>query len=118
VIDGKNLKMKIVVKKDEVDPVRNVQGNPYILKKETQTNLIVANGETIVISGLSKQRNADTDTGIPALKDVPVLGWLFKSEGKSDQMQEVLIFITPTILPPQVNAAAGEVRDKAGTAGQ
>lgn len=117
VIDGKNLKMKIVVKKDEVDPVRNVQGNPYILKKETQTNLIVADGETIVISGLSKQRNADTDKGVPGLKDIPVLGWFFKNEGKSDQMQEVLIFITPTILPPQVTAAAGEGADKAGTAG-
>ena len=69
------------------------------------------------ISGLSKQRNADTDKGVPGLKDIPVLGWFFKNEGKSDQMQEVLIFITPTILPPQVTAAAGEGADKAGTAG-
>ncbi len=106
VIDGKNLKMKIMVKKDEVDLSRQVQGNPVIVKKQTETTLIVADGETIVISGLSKQTNTQTTTGIPALKDVPGLGWLFKGEAKEDQMEEVLIFITPRILPPQIASAA------------
>jgi len=105
VIDGKNLKMKILVKKDEVDTSRQVAGNPFIIKKQTETTLICQDGETIVISGLSKQRNTNTESGVPWLKDVPVLGWLFKGEQKADQMQEVLIFITPTILPPQVAKA-------------
>ena len=43
---------------------------------------------------------------VPGLKDITVLGWLFKGEGKSELMEEVLIFITPTILPPQVATAA------------
>jgi len=47
VVDEKNLKMKVVVKKDEVDTSRNVDGNPYIIKKQTETNLIVQDGETI-----------------------------------------------------------------------
>jgi type IV pilus assembly protein PilQ len=57
VIDGKNLKMKILVKKDEVDEreTNKVQGNPRIIKKQTDTSLIVRDGETIVISGLTKQ---------------------------------------------------------------
>ena len=101
VIDGKNLKMKIVVKKNEVDPSRNVDGNPYIIKKQTETNLIAQDGETIVISGLTKQKKLDGTSGIPWLKDIPVLGWLFKGEGKSESMEEVLIFITPTIIKPQ-----------------
>ena len=101
VIDGKNLKMKIVVKKNEVDPSRNVDGNPYIIKKQTETNLIAQDGETIVISGLTKQKRLDGTSGIPWLKDIPVLGWLFKGEGKSESMEEVLIFITPTIIKPQ-----------------
>ena len=98
VIDGVNLKMKINVKKDEVNPARNVQGNPGIFKKETDTTLIVKDGETIVISGLTKQKNQDTVSGIPGMKDVPVLGWLFKGNYKSQDMEEVLIFITPHIL--------------------
>ncbi len=99
VIDGKNLKMTISVKKDEVDMSRKSSlGDPYIIKKKTETVLIVRDGETIVISGLTKQRQIDGDAGWPMFKDVPVLGYLFKSESKSDAMEEVLIFITPTIL--------------------
>ena len=108
VIDGENLKMKVVVKKNEIDTSLNVLGNPGILKKETSTNLIVKNGETIVISGLTKQTRQEGESGLPGLKDVTVLGWLFKSQSKSDVMEEVLIFITPTILPIRTAAAVSE----------
>jgi type IV pilus assembly protein PilQ len=108
VIDGDNLKMKINVKKDEVDLTRTVDGNPFIIKKETDTSLIVKNGETIVISGLSKQRTTEKNNGIPLLKEVPYLGYLFKGEGKGESMEEVLIFITPHILKADV------VEDTAG----
>jgi type IV pilus assembly protein PilQ len=108
VIDGKNLKMKVVVKKDEVDITRNVQGNPFIYKKETSTSLIVQDGETIVISGLTKQKKQDAQTGVPWLQDIPVLGWLFKATDKSKTMEEVLIFITPTILPPVQDVSSSE----------
>ncbi|PIP08568.1 MAG: hypothetical protein COX51_03865 [Syntrophobacteraceae bacterium CG23_combo_of_CG06-09_8_20_14_all_50_8] len=112
VIDGKNLKMKILVQKDKVDLSRTVQGNPFIIKKQTETTLIVEDGETIVISGLSKQTNSNLTSGIPWLKDIPGLGWLFKGEGKGDKMEEVLVFITPTILPPRKIAATFEGQDK------
>jgi type IV pilus assembly protein PilQ len=107
VIDGKHLKMKIKVKKDEVDTTRTVQGNPFIIKKQTETSLIVQDAETIVISGLTKQQTQTNSTGLPGMKDIPGLGYLFKAEGKSDTMEEVLIFITPYVLKPQVaNQAA------------
>ncbi len=114
VIDGKNLKMKILVKKDEVDEsdAHKVQGNPRIIKKQTETSLIVRDGETIVISGLTKQKRTDTGSGIPLFKDIPVLGWLFKGEGKSESMEEVLIFITPTVLPVQTAAVLPEKPEK------
>jgi type IV pilus assembly protein PilQ len=99
VIDEKTLSMKILVQKDEVDPIRNVDGNPYIIKKKTETNLNVRSGETIVISGLTKQRTLGGDTGVPGLKNIPVLGWLFKNDDTQEKMEEVLIFITPKILP-------------------
>ena len=100
VIDGKNLKMTILVKKDEVDTTRKSSlGDPYIIRKETQTVLIVKDGETIVISGMTKQRLADGDAGLPWLKDIPLFGYLVKSDSKSEAMEEVLIFITPHILP-------------------
>jgi len=101
VIDGKNMKMKIKVVKDELDftHAATMLGNPIIIKKLTETSLIVKDGETIVISGLTKETRGDGDAGVPWLKDVPVLGWVFKADNKNEAMEEVLIFITPHILP-------------------
>lgn len=101
VIDDDTLKMKIVIKKDELDRTVDVRGNPGIIKKETNTTLIVNDGETIVISGLSKIQEQERDAGVPALKDIPGLGWLFKRQGRSHSMEEVLIFITPRIFKPR-----------------
>jgi type IV pilus assembly protein PilQ len=100
VIDETYIKMQIRVKKDEVDfsDQLKVDGNPTILKKETSTSLVVRNNETIVISGLTKQTLTDSTTGVPGLADVPGLGWLFKGNNKSDEMEEILIFVTPSIL--------------------
>ncbi|MDI6727051.1 MAG: secretin N-terminal domain-containing protein, partial [Smithellaceae bacterium] len=99
-IDDQSMKMKIVVKKDEVDSSRTVDKNPFIVKKHTVTNLIVRDGETIVIAGLTKQRKAEDNTGIPWFKNIPGLGWLFKAEAKDDLMEETMIFITPSIIRP------------------
>ena len=101
IIDSNTLKMNITIKKDEVSSTVDRFGNPYIYKKLTNTSLIVRDGETIVISGLSKQDTTGGDTGIPGLKDIPILGWLFKSDSRSSNMEEVLIFITPNILKQQ-----------------
>jgi len=115
VIDGKNLKMTIVVKKDELDfsKASSMGGNPIIIKKKTETVLIVRDGETIVISGLTKNTKSDGDRGWPLLKEIPVLGWVFKADSKSDAMEEVLIFITPTILQvPGVDNKLSAIQDK------
>jgi len=98
IIDDEHMKMQIRVKKDEVDFSREVRGNPLIRIKETETNLVVRDGETIVISGLSKQTVSDSVQGIPGLKELPGLGWFFKGKQEKEDMEEFLIFITPTIL--------------------
>ena len=113
VIDGKNLKMKIKVKKDEVDTTRTVQGNPYNIKKQTESSLIVQDGETIVISGLTKQTTTLSNTGIPGMKDIPGLGWLFGTDSSDKLFQEVLVFITPHILKTQVAGETPETKKPA-----
>jgi type IV pilus assembly protein PilQ len=107
VIDDKNLKLKVLVKKDEVDLTRTVEGNPFIIKKQTETTLIVQDGETIVISGLTKDRKTTSREGIPGLHDVEGLGWLFGRDAKGSKLEEVLIFITPTVLPYRELAEQG-----------
>jgi type IV pilus assembly protein PilQ len=95
------------VNKDEVDFSRTVLGNPTIITKKAETNVIQADGQTLVIGGLGKETDSKDRSGTPGLLDVPVLGWLFKKEGKSNEKEELLIFITPTILNPQASGAAG-----------
>jgi type IV pilus assembly protein PilQ len=98
IIDDEFIKLSVLVQKDEVDSSRTVSGNPYILKKKTETTLIARNGETVVISGLSKLKNQLNESGVPGLMDVPGLGWLAKSQSKDDLKDEFMIFITPTVL--------------------
>lgn len=100
VVDGTNLRMRIVVKDDQVDESQAnwVQGNPPIYKRETRSTLVVEDGDTIVISGLTRDTMSDGESGVPFLRDIPALGWAFKSKSAGLKREEVLIFITPTIL--------------------
>jgi len=74
-------------------------GNPPpINNKEATTELVVKNGETTVIGGIYVDSETDGDTGVPFLSDIPLLGWLFKSNTKNKVKNELLIFITPKIV--------------------
>ena len=98
VIDKNFLKLKILTNKDELDFSRTVAGNPTIITKKAETNVMLYNGQTTVIGGLSKETASESEAGVPFLKDIPGLGWLFRSRGSLNRMEEVLIFITPYIL--------------------
>jgi type IV pilus assembly protein PilQ len=100
VIDDKTLKMYINVNKDEADFVNEVQGQPTILTKKAETNVIQFDGQTIVIGGLNKETTSDGRTGVPFFEDIPGLGYLFKKKSSSSDLEELLIFITPHILQP------------------
>lgn len=71
---------------------------PPINKKEATTELVVKNGETTVIGGIYVDSETEGDTGVPYLSDIPLLGWLFKSNSKNKTKNELLIFITPKIM--------------------
>lgn len=94
----RRIAMKIVAKKDAPDWSRTVQGAPAIDKKETGTELLVNDGETIVIGGIIIREESLSKKGVPGLSKIPVLGWLFKSQSKIEQKRELLIFVTPTIV--------------------
>lgn len=104
VISSRLIKLDIEAKKDEVDLTRTVLGNPFIIKKLATTKLIVENGSTVVIAGLSKDRNSAGHIGVPWLKDLPFLGYLFRTDSRSNEFEELLIFITPKILTGNASA--------------
>ncbi len=100
IINEKALKLKIVTHKDELDFSQEVgtSKNPTILTKKAETNVVLFNGQTTVIGGLSKQSELKSEAGVPVLKDIPLLGRLFRRDSSSRNMDELLIFITPYIL--------------------
>ena len=76
----------------------NAPSNIRILKKSIQTKLLVKNGDTIVIGGIYTEFDGVGEDGIPGLRRIPLLGWLFKAQTKSINKTELLIFLTPTVL--------------------
>ena len=98
VIDNETVKMDIFVTKDDVDFTQAVGFNPSIITKRAQTGVILFNGQTTVIGGLSKELTSQDEYGVPYLKDVPGLGRLFKGNNKDNGLDELLIFVTPHVL--------------------
>jgi type IV pilus assembly protein PilQ len=73
-------------------------GDPIISTNEADTELLVDDGETIVIGGVVKNDIKLTESGFPILKEIPMIGWLFKTRSETNSKQELLIFITPKIV--------------------
>ncbi len=87
------------IKKEELDPtLPSIEGVPGTDKKEAKTNVIVKDGETIVIGGIYKVNKSDSETGVPGLMKIPILGWLFKNYKENVTTSELLMFITPRIV--------------------
>jgi type IV pilus assembly protein PilQ len=107
VIDGQTMKLYVKVHKDEPDFSNTVLGNPTIITKNAETNVIQFDGQTLVIGGLNISKSTRSGTGTPFLADIPGLGYLFKRKSRSNEWQDLLIFITPRILKPRT-VASGE----------
>ena len=71
---------------------------PPINKMEIVTKLLVADGDIVVIGGIKKNVQANSKNQVPAIGNMPVIGNLFKNKGKSDELDELLVFIAPRVL--------------------
>jgi len=90
--------MALTITKDRPDFTRQVLGTPPLEKREIQTNVLVNNGETVVLGGILEDEKAQNQEKIPVLGDIPYLGFLFKQELNKNLSSELLFFITPRIL--------------------
>ena len=74
------------------------KGQVVISTQEAKTKVVVADGETVVIGGLTRNENTESESGIPFLKDIPLLGNLFKYSRKAVTKKDLIIFVTPRII--------------------
>ncbi|ODT43706.1 MAG: hypothetical protein ABS70_07345 [Nitrospira sp. SCN 59-13] len=94
---GKQILMKVRATRNAVGARSNPAG-PSIDRREATTQVLVRDGETMVIGGVFVDTQSNNVAGIPYLSRVPVLGWLFKNKTENVSKQELLIFLTPTIV--------------------
>src|SRR5690606_33315954 len=73
-------------------------GSPSIFNRKVSTSLSLRDGGSIVLGGLMSNRQTNSDNGIPYLKDVPVLGNLFKSQTSRKNKTELVVMIVPYIV--------------------
>ena len=88
--------MKIFVTKNDV--AEQTADGPALFTNEAETELLIDNGDTVIIGGIVKSSMTYGEQGIPGLRQIGVLGWLFKGQSKEDSKNELLIFITPRIV--------------------
>lgn len=98
--DG-HILLAVETSRDEPDFSKVVDGVPGIITKSATTTVLVRDGETTVIGGLYKNSKGVTETSVPFLSRIPVIGWLFKSRDRVEGNEELLIFITPRIIKSQ-----------------
>ena len=93
----------------ELNITSDSPGNPTptgqltINKSQINTNVLVDNGETVVLGGIFEQETRNAQTKVPFLGDLPYLGRLFRKDVKSDNKRELLIFVTPRIVNDSVS---------------
>ncbi len=92
------------------------QFTPTIAKREVQTTVTVEDGRTIVIAGLTRQDERQSERRVPFLGAIPILGWLFRRTEMVSERTDVLIFVTPTVVSEVAAATAHHKRweDKTG----
>ena len=97
-----NIIMDLLVHKDSVGEIISTGGLggtvPSIDTRSVETQVLVADGQTVVLGGIYELERRETTTKVPVLGDIPFLGAMFRSKNRLDNKAELLIFVTPRIL--------------------
>jgi type IV pilus assembly protein PilQ len=94
------IRMKVVFENNEPDfsGQRSVLGNPSIFKRRQETEVLISQGQRLVVGGVTNDTSAMTTREVPVFGRLPVLGWLFKSRETSRTGEELIVILTPTVL--------------------
>jgi type IV pilus assembly protein PilQ len=96
VTKDERVSMEIMIAKDDIG--ERVGTNYSFMVNQATTKLLVNDGETVVIGGISKTKETNSETGLPGLRKIPLLGKLFGMSSKLKDKSELMIFITPRIV--------------------
>ncbi len=80
---------------------QTTEGIPQINSQTARSQVIVRNGEPFLLGGLIRSNLNESDSGVPLLKDIPLLGYFFKTKTDIDSFNHILVFVTPTLVSSQ-----------------
>lgn len=96
--DG-NIRLKIQATKNEPDfQNTGARGDPTIIRRQAQTELLIKDGDTTVIGGIYTRNSGTSMSAVPFFHKIPILGFFFRNSSESERRNELLIFITPKIV--------------------
>jgi general secretion pathway protein D len=118
--EGNAVMLKLAVSSSSVIPnaVTNLTGDITTDKRSITTNVLIGNGGVVVLGGLISNEQDRTHEGVPFLANIPLLGLLFKTRNDKASRDDLMIFIKPTILRDQSEAAAATGRSYGYMLGQ
>jgi len=88
-------------------------GVGQVNQREANTSVSVKDGETIILGGIIRNSTDDKNSGVPYLKDIPVLGYLFRTTSQTKKRQESIVLMRPTVLrTPELAAQLVKERRK------
>ncbi len=90
--------LEIKVKSSTVDFGQQVDNIPAEISREAFSNVLIKEGETVVLGGVFRDDSQKNEAGIPYLRSLPVFGWLFRRLFRTSQREELLVFITPRLV--------------------
>jgi type IV pilus assembly protein PilQ len=90
--------MSIYAKSSIPDFTRSVDGIPSEISREANSNVLIRNGDTVVLGGIYRHLADDREDGLPYLSKVPAIGWLFRRNLETKRHEELIVFLTPKIV--------------------
>lgn len=90
--------VKLTIEQEVSGRNGDIEGNPIIAKREIKTTVLADNGATVVLGGLIDEDVQQSESKVPLLGDIPVLGALFRSTSSTKRKRNLMIFIKPTIM--------------------
>jgi len=87
--------LDMFAKSSQADFSRTVDGIPTEISREANSHILIKDGQTVVLGGIYRDTASENTFGIPFLKDLPALGWLFRRVDKKDSREDLLVFLTP-----------------------
>jgi type IV pilus assembly protein PilQ len=94
-----SISLDVVVTRKEADFSRAIDGNPPLISRTIYTRALVREGETAVIGGLMREDISKSVDKVPFFSDLPYVGWLFQRTRDKDDKTQLMIFLTPSVLP-------------------